>query len=90
MHLLADSAPAYTTKTTLWLLAEFWILADWPPYLLDVNSLVLSISIILQVQATPHANLATLHLSIAAEWDWLMEVSAMPASHSASAWRLLW
>ncbi len=36
--LFSDSAPAYTAKTTQWLMAEFWFLADWPyTYLLDLN-----------------------------------------------------
>jgi hypothetical protein len=32
IHLLADSALAYTAKTTQQLLAEFRFLADLPPY----------------------------------------------------------
>ncbi len=39
MRLLADSAPAYTTKTTQRLLAEFWIPANWLPHVPDLNSL---------------------------------------------------
>jgi hypothetical protein len=52
-------------------LAEFWTSADWPPYSLGFNLLDFPICIILQgkVQATPYADLAILHLSIAMEWD---------------------
>jgi hypothetical protein len=39
MRLFADSAPAYTAKMAQRLLAEFWFLADWPPYLLDLGFL---------------------------------------------------
>ncbi len=52
-------------------LDEFWTLADWPPYLPDLNSLGVSIwsVLLVKVQVMPHANLATLQLSIAKEWD---------------------
>jgi hypothetical protein len=42
-----DSAPAYTTKTTQRLLAEFWIPADLPPYFQDLNLLDFSVPHIL-------------------------------------------
>jgi hypothetical protein len=43
-------------------LAEFWFLADWPPYSPDLNSLDFSTGSILQAKghATPHANYAGL------------------------------
>jgi hypothetical protein len=75
--------PAYTTKTTQWLLAEFWFLADWPQYLPDFNP----IQSILQakVQATPHSNLAALCPSITSEWDQLAVVNIRkPAAHPAA------
>jgi hypothetical protein len=34
-----DSAAANTAITTQKFLAEFWTLADWPPYLPDLNQL---------------------------------------------------
>ncbi len=42
--------------------AEFWFLADLPPYSPDFNSLELSFARVLQSkgQATPHANLVAL------------------------------
>jgi hypothetical protein len=48
---------------------EFWFLADWPPYSLDLNSLDSSTSSVLEPkgQAMPHLNLAALRLSVAAE-----------------------
>ncbi len=51
--------------------AEFLFLADWPPYLQDLNSLDFSTSSVLQPigQATTHANLTALHPSVTAEWD---------------------
>jgi hypothetical protein len=56
--------------------AEFWFSADWPPYLLDLDSLDFSTSSVLQPkgQANPHANLAAQRLSITAEWDQLAAV----------------
>jgi hypothetical protein len=39
----ADLAPVHTPRTTQQLLAEFWTLADWPPYLPDLNLLDFSI-----------------------------------------------
>jgi hypothetical protein len=50
-------------------LAEFWFLADWPPYSPDLNSLDFDIRLVLQAkaQAMPHSNLIALRLSIAAE-----------------------
>jgi hypothetical protein len=49
--------------------AEFWFSADWPSYSLNLNSLNFSTGSVLQPkgQATPHANLAALRPSIAAE-----------------------
>jgi hypothetical protein len=49
--------------------AEFWFSADWPPYLLGLNLLDFSTGSVLQPkgQAMPHANLAALRPSIAAE-----------------------
>jgi hypothetical protein len=48
---------------------EFWFSADWPPYLPEWYSLDFSTGSVLQPkgQATPHANLATLRPSVAAE-----------------------
>ncbi len=49
--------------------AEFQFLADWPLYLANLNLLDFSTGSVLQPkgQATPHANLADLRLSVAAE-----------------------
>jgi hypothetical protein len=57
-------------------LGEFWFLADWLPYLPDLNLLDFSTSSILQAkgQATPHANFAALRPSVTAEWDRLPAV----------------
>jgi hypothetical protein len=73
---LADSAPAYTAKTTQWLLAEFWFVADLPPYSPDLNQLDFATRRVLQakVYGTPHSNLTTLRLSFAVEWDRLVAV----------------
>jgi hypothetical protein len=68
---LADLAPVYEAKTTQQLLVEFWTLADWPPYPQDFNLPDFSIKSILQVRS--YADLATLHPSIAADWDRLAE-----------------
>jgi hypothetical protein len=48
---------------------EFRFSADWPPYSPNLNSLDVSTGSVLQTkgQATPHANLAPLHPSVAAE-----------------------
>jgi hypothetical protein len=48
-------------------MAEFWFLADWPPYSQNLNSLNFSTGSVLQPkgQAMPHANLAALRLSVA-------------------------
>jgi hypothetical protein len=56
--------------------AEFWFSVDWLPYSPDLNSLDFSTGSVLQPkgQATPHANLAALRLSVAAEWDQLAAV----------------
>ncbi len=56
----------------------------------DLNSLGLSTCSVLQPKGhtMPHANLAALHLSIAAEWDRLaavLYISAKHALHSAAA-----
>ncbi len=61
----ADSTTPHTTRPTL-LEAEYWIPADWLPYLLDLNPLDFAIQHVLQskVQAMPHANLGSLSLSI--------------------------
>jgi hypothetical protein len=50
-------------------MAEFWFLADWPPYLPNLNLLDFSTGSVLQPkgQAMPLANLVALHLSVAAE-----------------------
>jgi hypothetical protein len=66
------------------------IFGSCPPYSLDLNLLVFSISRVLQakVQATPHSNLAALFPSIAAECDQLaviLYISAKHAAHSAAA-----
>jgi hypothetical protein len=68
-------AEFYAAKTSQRLLAE-WIPAYWLPYSPDLKSVDFSICSILQPkgQATPHANLAALHLFVAAEWDWLAAV----------------
>jgi hypothetical protein len=42
-ELLEDLAPAHTAMITQLLFAEFWTLADWPPYCSDLNSLDFSI-----------------------------------------------
>jgi hypothetical protein len=49
--------------------AESWFLADWLPYSPNLNSLDFSNSSVFRPkgQATPHANLAALHPSVAAE-----------------------
>jgi hypothetical protein len=64
-----DSAPAYSAQITQQPLAESWFLADWPPYLPDLNSLYFSTYTVLQPkgQVTPHANLAALRPSIPVE-----------------------
>jgi hypothetical protein len=64
-----DSALAYSTQITQQPLADSWFFADWPPYSPVLNSLDFSTCIVLQpkVQATPHANLAALGLSIPVE-----------------------
>jgi hypothetical protein len=70
MRLFADSAPAYTAKMAQRLLAEFWFLADWPPYLLDLNLLAFANRRILQAKVqAPHTNLSALRPSIVAEFD---------------------
>jgi hypothetical protein len=48
---------------------EFWFSADWTPFLPNLNSLDFSIGSVLwpKGQATPHANLAALRPSVAAE-----------------------
>jgi hypothetical protein len=48
---------------------KFLFLADWPPYSPDLNLLDFSTGSVLQPkgQATPHANLAALRPSFAAE-----------------------
>jgi hypothetical protein len=64
-------------------LAKFWTPADWLPYSLDLKLLDFSTLSVLQakVQAMPHADLAVLHLSITAEWEWLTaEYIAGPAA----------
>jgi hypothetical protein len=71
-------------------LTEFQFRADWPLFSLDLNSLGFSILCVLQVkvQAMPHSNLATLCLSIAAEWAWLAAVyiqKNIPLACSAAA-----
>jgi hypothetical protein len=53
-------------------LAEFWFLADWPPYSPDLNSLDFDTRLVLQAKAQtiffmPHSNLIALRPSIAAE-----------------------
>jgi hypothetical protein len=49
--------------------AEFWFLGDWPPDLPNLNLLDFSTGSVLQPkgQAMPHANLAALRPSVAAE-----------------------
>ncbi len=71
IHLTADSAPAYTTKTAQWLWAEFWIPAYWPPYFLGLNSLVFSFlqhfeSLFYTTRQSGHP---TYCMSFAVEWD---------------------
>jgi hypothetical protein len=52
-------------------MAEYWFLADWLPYSLDLNLLDFAYWRILQakVQATPHTNLIALCLSVASEFN---------------------
>jgi hypothetical protein len=70
-----DLALAHTARTTQQFLketiAEFWTLADWPPYSPDLNPLDFSIWSVLQekVQATPYTSLATLRRSITRQWN---------------------
>ncbi len=56
IRLLADSVPASATQMTLRPLAEFCLLADWPPYSPDLNSLDLSHAFCSQ-KARPHLTL---------------------------------
>jgi hypothetical protein len=50
-------------------MAEYWFSADWLPFSLNLNSLDFSTGSNLRPkgQATPHANLAALRPSVAAE-----------------------
>jgi hypothetical protein len=59
--------------TTWQLLAEFWTPADWLQFLPTLNLFDFSVWCIFQakVQVMSHANMATLCLSVAVEWDWL-------------------
>jgi hypothetical protein len=52
---------------------EFWTQADRPLNSPDFNMLDFSVWQVRQAkfQVTSHSNLAALHLSIVAEWDWL-------------------
>jgi hypothetical protein len=52
-------------------LAEFWFLADWPPYSPNLNPLDFETRQVLQAKAqpTPHSNLTALRPSIATEKD---------------------
>jgi hypothetical protein len=52
-------------------MAEFWTLADWPPYSPDLNPLDFSIWSVLQekVQAMPYTSLVTLRWSITRQWN---------------------
>jgi hypothetical protein len=61
--------------------------ADWPPYLPDLNSLEFSTSSVLQPkgQATPGANLVFLRPSVAAEWDRLAVVQICRTCRSYAA-----
>ncbi len=81
---MADSTSAYTVKTIQRLLEEFWYPTDRLPYLPDFKSLDFSICSVLQakVKATPHSNLASLHQSIAVEWDWLAAAYIRKTCHS--------
>jgi hypothetical protein len=53
-------------------MAEFWILAEWPPYSPDLNLLDFSVWSVLQekVQPTPHTALVALRRSITRQWNW--------------------
>jgi hypothetical protein len=76
----------YTARTAQQLLAEFWTPTDWLPFMPDLNPLDFTIWHTLQAktQATPHANLDSLHLSLAVEQDWLAaENIRKPAAHPA-------
>jgi hypothetical protein len=87
---LADLALVHTTRTTQQLV-KFGSPADLPLYLPDLTLKGFSIWHVLQtnVQATPHANLTSLRLSIAAEYDRLVgEYVHKPAAHSAAASKL--
>jgi hypothetical protein len=50
-------------------MAEFWLLADWPPYSPKLNSLDFETRHVLQAkaQARPHSNFSALRPSITAE-----------------------
>jgi hypothetical protein len=52
-------------------MAEFWTVADWLPYSLDLNLLDFSVWSILQekVQAMQHTSLASLCRSITRQWN---------------------
>ncbi len=81
----AESALAHTARTTQQFLAEFWTLADWPPYLPDLNLLDFSIFPILQVkvQVAPHDNQDAL-CPFPSEWD-RRSTSTRPAANSPAA-----
>jgi hypothetical protein len=64
---LQDLSPVHTPEPPRReTMADIWIPADWPPYLLDLNMLDFSLWSDLQekVQVRPHASLAALHRSI--------------------------
>jgi hypothetical protein len=62
--------------------AENLVLADWLPNAPNLNSLDFLTGSVLQPksQATPHADLAALRPSIAAEWDRLAAVQILKDS----------
>jgi hypothetical protein len=70
-----DSVPAHTARTTQQFfretMAEFWSLADWPPYSLGLNPQDFSIWSVLQekVQETPHTSLVALRQYITRQWN---------------------
>jgi DDE superfamily endonuclease/Transposase len=74
-----DSAPAHAARSTQEFLREnmasHWSPELWPPFSPDLNPLDFSIWGVLEarVQATAHANLASLRASIAREWTALDE-----------------
>jgi hypothetical protein len=53
---MADLAPAHTNQDHPAVLTKFWTLADWLPYLLDLNTLELSVWCILRGESPGDAS----------------------------------